>query len=84
VAAGARRAGAPPPDEGRRYRPHLTLALLRPAADVRPLVQGLAGLAAGPWRAADIRLIRSHLGGPAGGPPRYAEVARWPLRERGS
>jgi RNA 2',3'-cyclic 3'-phosphodiesterase len=84
VAAGARRAGAAPPDEGRRYRPHLTLALLRPPADVRPLVEGLAGLTAGPWRAADIRLIRSHLGEPGGGPPRYAEVARWPLRERGS
>jgi 2'-5' RNA ligase len=81
VAAGARRAGAPPPDEGRRYRPHLTLALLRPPADVRLLVASLAGLDAGPWRAADIRLVRSHLGGPVPGPPRYAELARFPLRE---
>src|SRR6185312_14012124 len=34
VAAGARRAGAPPPDEGRRYRPHLTLARTRQPADL--------------------------------------------------
>ncbi|HEY6480086.1 MAG TPA: RNA 2',3'-cyclic phosphodiesterase [Streptosporangiaceae bacterium] len=81
VAAGARRAGAPPPDEGRRYRPHLTLALPRPPADARAVVASLAELDIGPWRAADIRLIRSHLGGPAPGPPRYAEVGRWPLRE---
>jgi RNA 2',3'-cyclic 3'-phosphodiesterase len=81
VAAGARRAGAPPPDEGRRYRPHLTLARPRPPADVRPVVASLADLDIGPWRAADIRLIRSHPGGPAPGPPRYAELGRWPLRE---
>jgi 2'-5' RNA ligase len=80
VAAGARRAGAPPPDEGRRYRPHLTLALPRPPVDVTAVVASLAGLDIGPWRAADIRLIRSHLGGPVPGPPRYAEVGRWPLR----
>jgi 2'-5' RNA ligase len=81
VAAGARRAGAPPPDEARRYRPHLTLARPRPPADVRPVVASLAGLDVGPWRAADIRLIRSHPAGPAPGPPRYAELGRWPLRE---
>ena len=34
VAAGARRAGAPPPDEGRRYRPHLTLARSQQPADL--------------------------------------------------
>jgi RNA 2',3'-cyclic 3'-phosphodiesterase len=81
VAAGARRAGAPSPDESRRYRPHLTLARPRPPADVRAVVASLADLDIGPWRAADIRLIRSHPGGPVPGPPRYAEVGRWPLRE---
>ena len=79
--SGARRAGAPAPDEGRRYRPHLTLARPRPPADVRAVVASLAGLDVGPWRAAEIRLIRSHPGGPAPGPPQYAELARWPLRE---
>lgn len=37
VSAGARRAGAPPPAEGRRYRPHLTLARTRRPEDVGPL-----------------------------------------------
>ena len=69
---------APPPAGDPPFRPHLTLARLRPSANVSPLLAGLAGLAVGPWRAADIRLIRSHLGGPSG-PPRYAELARWPL-----
>ena len=38
VSAGAGRAGAPPPDEGRRYRPHVTLARCRVPADVRAIV----------------------------------------------
>jgi 2'-5' RNA ligase len=79
VAAGARRAGAPPPDEGRRYRPHLTLARLREPADVRPLAAALAGLSGPPWTAAAIHLIRSHPGGP-GEAPRYEELAACPLR----
>src|SRR5579863_962522 len=33
VAAGASRAGAPPPDRGRRFQPHLTLARCRMPAD---------------------------------------------------
>jgi 2'-5' RNA ligase len=78
VADAARQAGAPPPAGDPPFRAHLTLARLRPSANVSPLLAGLAGLAVGPWRAADIRLIRSHLGGPSG-PPRYAELARWPL-----
>ncbi len=41
VSAGARRAGAPPPD-GRRYRPHVTLARCRVPADVRPIVGDLS------------------------------------------
>src|SRR5215469_3424734 len=36
VAAAARRAGAPPPDEGRRYRPHLTLARSKQPEPVVP------------------------------------------------
>jgi RNA 2',3'-cyclic 3'-phosphodiesterase len=79
VAAGARRAGAPPPDEGRRFQPHLTLARCREPANVGPLVEVLAGYAGSPWAAAEIHLIRSHLGGAA---PRYETVATWPLRPR--
>jgi len=79
VAAGARRAGAAPPDEGRPYRPHLTLARCREPADVRPLVESLAGYAGTPWTATEIHLIRSHLGGE--GPLRYETTGTWPLRD---
>lgn len=79
VAAGARRAGAPPPDEGRRFRPHLTLARCREPADVRALVEELSGYTGAPWTAAEIHLIRSKPGAP-GAPPDYQTVSRWPLR----
>lgn len=80
VAAGARRAGAPSPDEDRRFRAHITLARLREPADVRPLTEGLADLAGTPWTATEIQLIRSHLPGPgAGRTPVYTSLAAWPL-----
>jgi 2'-5' RNA ligase len=79
VAAGARRAGAPPPDEGRRFRPHVTLARCREPTDVSGLVAELAGYAGAPWTAAEIHLIRSNPGG-VGAAPHYETVARWPLR----
>ncbi len=75
VSAGARRAGAPPPDEGRSFLPHLTLARCRAPADVRPLVAALAGFAGTPWRADRIHLIRSH----PGPRPEYEALANWPL-----
>jgi RNA 2',3'-cyclic 3'-phosphodiesterase len=77
VAAGARRAGAPPPDEGRRHRPHLTLARCREPADVTGLTAALAGFAGRPWTAADIQVIRSN----PGRVPRYEELGCWPLRQ---
>jgi 2'-5' RNA ligase len=81
VAAGARRAGAPSPDEGRRYRAHITLARLREPADVRPLTGELADLTGSRWAAGHIHLIRSHPGGPEpGSRPRYEDLGRWPLR----
>jgi 2'-5' RNA ligase len=76
VAAGARRAGAPPPDEGRRYRPHVTLARSRQPADLTPLVQALGGFSGSPWPATRIELIRSHMGPQ----PRYDSMGSWPLR----
>jgi RNA 2',3'-cyclic 3'-phosphodiesterase len=79
VAAGARRAGAPPPDESRKYHPHLTLARCRQPADVRSLISELA-LASGPdWTADAIHLIRSHLTGRS---PRYELMGSWPLLGR--
>ncbi len=77
LAAGARRAGAPPPDEGRAYRPHLTLARCREPADVSALSTALAGFSGRPWTATEVCLIRSHLGG---GAPRYEQLGCWPLR----
>jgi 2'-5' RNA ligase len=76
VAAGARRAGAPPPDEGRRYRPHLTLARCRDQANVAELTAALAGFSGQPWTAGSIRLIASN----PGREPRYSDIGRWPLR----
>jgi 2'-5' RNA ligase len=75
VGAGARRAGAPPPDEGRRYRPHVTLARCRAPLDVRHLVSALSGYQGPAWTAKEIRLIRSVLG-PS---PRYETLGTWQL-----
>lgn len=80
VAAGARRAGAPPPDEGRRYRPHLTLARSGKPADLRPLVDGLSEFSGRRWRPEQIELIRSE----TGPQPRYTVIGHWPLRQAGS
>lgn len=78
VAAGASRAGAPPPDKGRRFQPHLTLARCRMPSDVTELVAALAAYQGQPWTADRIHLIRSHLG--TVGKPRYATLGSWPLR----
>ncbi len=76
VAAGAGRAGAPPPDAGRPFRPHLTLARSRRApADVQDLVTALTPYQGPRWRAERVELIESHLGGQ----PRYTTIGRWPL-----
>jgi len=78
VAAGASRAGAPPPDKGRRFQPHLTLARCRMPADVTELVSALDGYQGQPWTADRVHLVRSHLGATAH--PRYTSLASWPLR----
>jgi RNA 2',3'-cyclic 3'-phosphodiesterase len=78
VAAGASRAGAPPPDKGRRFQPHLTLARCRMPADATELVAALAGHQGRPWTADRIHLVRSRLG--ATEQPRYATLGSWPLR----
>ncbi len=80
VAAGASHAGAPPPDKGRRFQPHLTLARCRMPADVTELVAALADYQGRPWTADRVHLVRSRLG--ATEQPRYASLASWPLRAR--
>jgi RNA 2',3'-cyclic 3'-phosphodiesterase len=74
VAAGARRAGAPPPD-GRPFRPHITVARCHEPVDVRDLVSGLADYCGSTWPADRIHLIRSHLGSK----PWYESIGSWPL-----
>jgi 2'-5' RNA ligase len=78
VAAGARRAGALPPDKGRprRFRPHLTLARAGAPTDVRPVVELLHDYAGTGWTASEIHLIRSRLHHE----PRYETMGTWPLR----
>ena len=78
VTAGARRAGSPPPDKGRTFQPHLTLARCRMPADVTGLVETLAGYQGQPWTADRIHLVRSRLN--AVEQPRYTSLASWPLR----
>jgi len=78
VAAGASRAGAPPPDRGRRFQPHLTLARCRMPADVTALVATLDGYQGQPWTADRVHLVRSRPG--AAEHPRYTSLASWPLR----
>jgi 2'-5' RNA ligase len=75
VADAATNAGAAPPDAGRPFRPHLTLARARTPADVRDLVATLCRYAGPPWRVDRAELIASHLGGQ----PRYTTVSAWPL-----
>jgi 2'-5' RNA ligase len=94
VTAGASRAGATPPDKGRRFEPHLTLARCRLPADVSGIVAALAGYQGLEWHADRIHLVRSQLPGttvpdrpaaaepgpvPPGTRPRYTTVAWWPL-----
>jgi len=80
VAAGASRVGTPPPDKGRRFQPHLTLARCRMPADVTELVAALAGYQGKSWTADRVHLVRSRLG--ATDQPRYVSLASWPLRAR--
>jgi 2'-5' RNA ligase len=81
VAAGASSAGTPPPDKGRRFQPHLTLARCRMPVDVTGLVRSLSGYQGQPWTADRVHLVRSRLGGAA--QPRYVSLASWPLRALG-
>jgi RNA 2',3'-cyclic 3'-phosphodiesterase len=79
VAAGARRAGAPPPGAHKKFRAHLTLARCRAPADVSDLSLSLAGFTGRTWTATSVHLIRSYL---SSGPPQYEDVAAWPLEGR--
>jgi RNA 2',3'-cyclic 3'-phosphodiesterase len=80
VADGASGAGATPPDKGRRFQPHLTLARCRLPADVSGIVESLAGYQGKTWSLDRIHLVRSRLGAATVAQPRYSSLAYWPLR----
>lgn len=77
--AAAREAGLPP--ERRAWRPHLTIARVRPRAAAgarRAIARAVAGLdppTPAPLRFGAATLVRSHAGGPGG--PRYEAIARF-------
>jgi len=75
VGAAARRAGAAPPDAGRGFRPHLTLARCRAPADVGPIVADLEDYAGPSWLAEEIYLIRSR----PTGLPRFETLGTYKL-----
>jgi 2'-5' RNA ligase len=79
VAAGARRAGAPPPGQHNKFRAHVTLARCRVPSDVSTLTLALAGFTSTAWTANSVHLIRSYL---SSGPPRYEKLGSWPLQGR--
>jgi RNA 2',3'-cyclic 3'-phosphodiesterase len=76
VTAGARRAGAAPPDAGRRFNPHLTLARCRAPVNVEQIVADLDGYEGPSWAAEEIYLIRSRLTGQ----PRFETLGAYRLR----
>jgi len=78
VAEEATKAGAPPPQDGRGYTPHLTLARCRAPVYLTPLVDTLAGFQGTPWPATEILLARSYLR-PERLEPRYERLGQWPL-----
>lgn len=60
------------------FRPHLTLAMMRRATDLRPDVEVLEGIAVGPqWLASEVVLIESETGSKGAV---HTEVSRIPLR----
>ena len=65
--------------EDRPYRPHLTLARGREGADLRPLVDALAGFAGRGWTAGELHLVHSRLGAGPERTSRYTHLKSWPL-----
>jgi 2'-5' RNA ligase len=78
VQAACRRAGLEV-EEGRRFRPHLTLARLSQPDDVTHLVEALRGYRGPEWRVGSIALVVSHLGQGPGRRSQYETVATFPL-----
>jgi 2'-5' RNA ligase len=65
--------------EGRRFRPHLTVARLARPAELTSWVRLLDAYSGPSWRAAEVALIWSHLGEGPRRTPRYELVDTFPL-----
>jgi 2'-5' RNA ligase len=69
--------------EGRRFRPHVTVARLGRPAEVTSWVRLLDAYAGPTWLAEEIALIQSHLGEGPRRTPRYELVDTFPLSPPG-
>jgi 2'-5' RNA ligase len=69
--------------DGAPFRPHLTLARLRRAADVVRWLRLLDTYESRPWTVTELALVRSYLGQGAGGRPHHEVVEVFALGERG-
>jgi 2'-5' RNA ligase len=65
--------------DGHRFRPHLSIARLRRAADTTNWVRLLETYTGPEWPVIEAAVIASHLGQGPGGRPRYETVAEIPL-----
>jgi RNA 2',3'-cyclic 3'-phosphodiesterase len=65
--------------DGRRFRPHITIARLGRPAEVSNWVRLLDSYAGPTWTADRVRLVASHLGEGMGNRPRYETVTEIPL-----
>jgi RNA 2',3'-cyclic 3'-phosphodiesterase len=65
--------------DGRRFRPHITLARIGHPQEVTSWVRLLDAYAGPPWTADRIDLVASYLGEGPRGRPRYETVAELPL-----
>jgi len=80
VGAAARRAGAPPPDAGRRFRPHLTLARFKTEdglARLREEIKKFEPFEFGSMCVSEFYLFQSELGRRGA---KYTKLASFPLR----
>jgi len=81
LAAGARAAAstAGAPVDGRRFRPHVTLARCPRPLEATRWVRVLEGYQGPAWPAAEVALVASHLGEGPRRRPRHETVATFPL-----
>ncbi len=77
--AAASAVGAEP--DGKRFRPHLTLARPRRPIEATRWLRILETFRSSTWTVEEVELVASHLGEGPSGRPRYETVATVPLRE---